>query len=52
MNLTQSEWKELNILRVAISENPGGVHPDKMERFTELFVKTIEGKGPYEFKSE
>jgi hypothetical protein len=43
--LTIEEWEELNSLKNAIDEYPATVHPDKMERFTELFVKTLEGKG-------
>lgn len=44
-NLTTEEWNELNALRVAINENPASVHPEKQERFTELFVRSLEGKG-------
>jgi len=42
--LTTEEWNELNALREAISEYPQSVHPDRQERFTELFVKSLEGK--------
>jgi hypothetical protein len=42
--LTKEEWEELNALREAISEYPQSVHPDRQERFTELFVKSLEGK--------
>lgn len=45
MDLTQEEWKELIDLKNAINQYPASVHPDKMERFTQLFVRTIEGKG-------
>jgi len=44
MNLTNDEWNEMNILRQAINDHPAYVHPDKMERFTELFVRSLEGK--------
>jgi len=44
-NLTQEEWDELNVLRLAINDNPASVHPEKQERFTELFVRSLEGKG-------
>jgi len=44
-NLTQEEWDELNVLRLAINDNPASVHPGKQERFTELFVRSLEGKG-------
>jgi len=43
--LTPEEWKEINSLREAISEYPQSVHPDRQERFTELFVRSLEGKG-------
>lgn len=43
--LTKEEWKELVALKNAINENPFSVHPEKMELFTALFVKTLEGKG-------
>ena len=36
---------ELNVLRLAINDNPASVHPGKQERFTELFVRSLEGKG-------
>ena len=39
--LSDSEKEELNALRNAINDHPWSVHPDKMERFTELFVKTL-----------
>jgi len=45
MDLTQEEWNELVDLKNAINEYPASVHPEKMERFTELFVRTLEGKG-------
>ena len=43
MKLTDDEWKEMNSLRLAISYDPSTVVPEKMEKFTELFVKSIEG---------
>ena len=45
MELNQEEWDELVALKDAINYNPASVHYDRMERFTELFVKTLEGKG-------
>lgn len=45
MDLNQEEWNELLALKEAINYNPASVHYDKMERFTELLVKTLEGKG-------
>ena len=43
--LTTEEWIELNALRKAINYDPSTVCPEKMERFTDLFVRSIEGKG-------
>ena len=44
-HLTKAEWEELNALREAINYDPSTVAPEKMEKFTELFVRTLEGKG-------
>lgn len=43
--LTQEEWKEMIALKDAINYDPGTVSPEKMEKFTELFVRSLEGKG-------
>jgi hypothetical protein len=43
--LTQEEWRELNALREAINYNPSQVCPQKMEKFTALFVRSLYGKG-------
>jgi hypothetical protein len=43
--LSDDEWNELNVLKNAINEHPASVHYMKMERFTELFVRSLEGKG-------
>jgi hypothetical protein len=45
--MTQEEWNEMDTLRKAINDYPASVHPSKMERFTELFVMSLEGKGNY-----
>lgn len=42
--LTQEEFDELVSLKNAIHDNPASVHPDKLEKFTELFVRSLEGK--------
>ena len=42
--LTREEWNELIALKNAINENPATVHPEKMELFTELLVRSLEGK--------
>jgi hypothetical protein len=43
--MTQEEWDELVALKNAINDNPASIHPDKMELFTALLVKSLEGKG-------
>lgn len=42
--LTQEEWNELLALKDAINYNPSQVTPKKMEKFTELMVRSLEGK--------
>ena len=43
--LSEEEWCELCSLKTAIDESPATVVASKMERFTELFVRTLHGKG-------
>lgn len=43
--LSASEWNELCALKRAIDDGPSFVAAHKMERFTELFVRTLHGKG-------
>lgn len=43
-SLTDSEWDELLALKEAINENPASVHPEKMELFTELLVRSWDAK--------
>jgi len=43
--LTQDEWDELCSLKQAIDDYPASVVPGRMERFSELFVRTLHGKG-------
>jgi hypothetical protein len=43
--MTQDEWNELKALKDAITSAPASVHPEKMERFTELMVQSLYGKG-------
>jgi len=45
--MTQDEWNELKALKDAITTAPASVHPEKMERFTELMVQSLYGKGDY-----
>ncbi len=44
-DLSNDEWNELLALKNAINSNPASVHPEKMELFTAMLVKTLEGKG-------
>jgi hypothetical protein len=39
--LTEDEWNELVALKDAINHNPASVHPEKMELFTELLVRSL-----------
>jgi hypothetical protein len=43
-NLTQEEWSELVALKDAITYAPQTVSAEKMEKFTELMVRSLEGK--------
>lgn len=51
-HLTNKEWEELNHLKDVISQNPFCVVPEKQELFTQLLVKSLEGKGDYETFTE
>ena len=42
--LTKEEWDELVALKEAISYAPQTVSAEKMEKFAELMVRTLEGK--------
>jgi hypothetical protein len=44
-NLTTEEWNELLALKNAITYAPQTVSAQKMEKFTELMVRSLEGKG-------
>lgn len=41
MSLTQEEYEEMRALKSAINEYPASVIPEKQERFTELFVRSL-----------
>ena len=43
--LSEKEWQELFKLKAAIDEAPATVVASQMERFTELFVRSLHGKG-------
>ena len=45
MNLTTDEWQELVALKEAITYRPASVSAHKMEKFTELMVRSLDGKG-------
>lgn len=45
--LTDEEYQELDALRKAINVNPASVHPEKQERFTELFVRSLSYVGSH-----
>ena len=42
--LTTEEWDELVALKDAITYRPQSVSAQKMEKFTELMVRSLEGK--------
>ena len=42
--LTKEEWNELVALKDAITYAPQTVSAEKMEKFAELMVRTLEGK--------
>ena len=42
--LTKEEWEELVALKNAITWCPQTVSAEKMEKFTELMVRSLEGK--------
>ena len=44
-DLTTEEWNELVALKDAITYAPQTVSAEKMEKFTELMVRSLEGKG-------
>jgi hypothetical protein len=43
--LSAEEWDELTALRKAISDSPAAVVPEKQERFSALFARSLLGKG-------
>lgn len=44
-NLSTEEWNELVALKDAITYAPQTVSAEKMEKFAELMVRSLEGKG-------
>lgn len=43
--LTEEEWDELDALRKAINYDPHTVSHEKMEKFSDLLVRSLLGKG-------
>lgn len=43
--LNQEEWEELVALKEAINHNPASVHYQKMEKFVELMVRSLQERG-------
>lgn len=43
--LTKEEWNELVALKEAINYDPSTVTYEKMEKFSELMVRSLQGKG-------
>lgn len=43
--LTDEEYSEMIALKNAINERPQAVHPEKMEQFTEYFVRSLKERG-------
>lgn len=43
--LTKEEWNELFALKNAINYDPASVHFEKMEKFTELMVRSLQERG-------
>ena len=44
-HLSKDEWHELLALKEAITYQPQQVSTEKMEKFTELMVRSLRGKG-------
>ena len=44
-NLTQEEWNEMDALRKVIAQRPQALVPEKMEKFTEYFVRSLRERG-------
>jgi hypothetical protein len=45
INLTDDEWNEMDALRRVIAERPQALVPEKMEKFTEYFVRSLKERG-------
>lgn len=43
--LSEEEWKEMSILKNAITYDISQVHPQKMEEFTEYLVRSLKERG-------
>jgi hypothetical protein len=43
--LTDQEWEELVALKHAINYDPASVHYDRMEKFADLMVRSLQERG-------
>jgi hypothetical protein len=43
--LSTEEWEELVALKKALNEDPASVHFEKMERFSDLMVRSLQERG-------
>jgi hypothetical protein len=43
--LSMEEWEELAALKKAINEAPATVHYEKLEKFSELMVRSLRERG-------
>jgi hypothetical protein len=43
--LSTEEWDELVVLKQAINDDPASVHYEKMERFSDLMVRSLQERG-------
>ena len=43
--LTDDEYNEMTAIKNAINDLPHAVHPNKMEQFTEYFVRSLKERG-------
>ena len=50
--MDQQEWNQLDTLRKELNSNLMAYDWETQEKFTELLVKSLEGKGDYPVRSE
>lgn len=44
-SLSEQEWEELVALKEAINYDPASVHYDRMEKFADLMVRSLQERG-------